>query len=157
MYILPYQVVRRALDSAGAPDAQQITTARTLIDFLLRQVVASTEFDDEGYLASNPDVAAAIRRGEVASGRDHYITDGYFEGREGAAAMFDESWYLKRYSDVARGVKSGQWMSGRQHYATNGMFEWRSPSQAAESDVARWRAAIAPLPALSSPQMAVVE
>lgn len=40
-----------------------------------------TTFDEAGYLAANPDVAAAVARGETPSGRKHWRTHGAVEGR----------------------------------------------------------------------------
>jgi SAM-dependent methyltransferase len=44
-----------------------------------------TDFDELGYLAANPDVAAAVRRGEFASGRQHFEAFGIREGRQQSA------------------------------------------------------------------------
>ncbi|HYG84869.1 MAG TPA: hypothetical protein VD978_01280 [Azospirillum sp.] len=38
---------------------------------------------ERGYLAANPDVAEAVRWGAFASGYDHYVTNGQYEGRRG--------------------------------------------------------------------------
>ena len=38
-------------------------------------------FDEREYLRCNPDVRRAVRRGEVASGVQHYLTFGINEGR----------------------------------------------------------------------------
>ncbi len=43
---------------------------------------ASRSFDERAYLLANPDVAAAIVRGEVASGQDHYFRYGAAEARD---------------------------------------------------------------------------
>ena len=42
-----------------------------------------TDFDEEGYLASNPDVAAAVRDGSVLSGWHHVVSSGHDEDRPG--------------------------------------------------------------------------
>jgi SAM-dependent methyltransferase len=39
------------------------------------------EFDEDSYLQLNPDVAAAIRAGDVGSAWQHYSSDGFAEGR----------------------------------------------------------------------------
>lgn len=39
------------------------------------------EFDEDSYLQLNPDVAAAIRNGDVGSAWQHYLLDGFAEGR----------------------------------------------------------------------------
>jgi SAM-dependent methyltransferase len=45
----------------------------------------SSDFDEDRYLAANPDVAEAVRSGAFASGRAHYEAYGKAEGRVGAA------------------------------------------------------------------------
>lgn len=47
----------------------------------------SASFDEAGYLASNPDVAAAVARGEYKSGQDHYNQRGKDEVRPGGRAF----------------------------------------------------------------------
>jgi len=44
-------------------------------------------FDEAGYLKVNPDVAAAMRRGEFDSPRQHWLTFGYTENRRWADAL----------------------------------------------------------------------
>lgn len=146
MYIPPYQLIQHKLDSLGGDqDSARLTAALAVMRCLLQEAVARVPFDEDDYMASNPDVATAIRRGEVSSAHDHYITDGYFEGREGAGSAFDEAWYLKQNSDVALAVKSGHWTSGWQHYREVGMYEWRSPMREAEAAVERWRVMLNPV------------
>ncbi len=154
MHVLPYQLVSHVLDPRdGERDPPRMAAARAAIRALLQEAVARAPFDEDAYLASNPDVATAIRRGEVASAHEHYVTNGYFEGREGAGPGFDEAWYLKRYPDVALAVKAGQWLSGWQHYRSEGMFEWRSPSRAAEADIERWRGVLTAHHAVPEPAL----
>lgn len=43
--------------------------------------VSGDNFDEQAYLAANPDVAGAVARGEVGSGREHYDKIGNTEGR----------------------------------------------------------------------------
>lgn len=49
----------------------------------IRLLVTATDgnFDEAGYLAANPDVAAAVQRGEVPSGRVHFEAFGRVESR----------------------------------------------------------------------------
>jgi hypothetical protein len=80
------------------------------------------------YLALYPDVAAAVARGEFASGYEHYLKHGQAEGRHygNVPADWDESLYLALYPDVAAVVASGQFGSGYEHYVKNGQAEGRS-------------------------------
>ncbi|KXS36122.1 MAG: hypothetical protein AWU55_3034 [Halomonadaceae bacterium T82-2] len=57
-------------------------------------------FDERGYRAANPDVDAAIQRGDQDSGYQHYLTWGWKEGRA-PSAWFDSRAYLADNPDVA--------------------------------------------------------
>lgn len=84
-------------------------------------------FDEASYLGQNPDVAAAVSAGLIASGLQHYAKWGAAEGRN-PNALFDESWYLAQNPDVAQAVESGTFASGLQHYRAWGWSEGRAPS-----------------------------
>lgn len=84
-------------------------------------------FDETGYLDQNPDVAAAVAGGRIASGFDHYAHWGASEGRN-PNALFNEKWYLARNDDVAAAVEQGAIVSGYQHYQSWGWSEGRTPS-----------------------------
>ena len=45
------------------------------------RLLDETNFDEQGYLRLNPDVADSIRRGEFESGYQHYVLHGFREGR----------------------------------------------------------------------------
>jgi hypothetical protein len=80
------------------------------------------DFDEEFYLIAYPDVAAAVRRGQVRSGCDHYLKFGRFEGR---LPRFSESSYLSKNPDVANAVRRGQYKSGYDHWLKYGRYENR--------------------------------
>jgi hypothetical protein len=81
-------------------------------------------FDDHYYLMENPDVAAAVAAGTFATGYDHYIQYGQFEGRS-PSPYWDEAWYLKENPDVTAAVKAGTVSSGFMHYYLYGQYEGR--------------------------------
>lgn len=83
---------------------------------------ANTAFDEEFYLANNPDVAEAVQKRIFPSGAAHYQE---FGRREGRAARFDEQYYLSRNPDVARAVRMGEYRNGREHWDRFGRFEGR--------------------------------
>ncbi|MGE4370903.1 MAG: S8 family serine peptidase [Burkholderiaceae bacterium] len=84
-------------------------------------------FDETGYLSWNPDVAAAVADGRVASAYAHYSQWGAREGRD-PNALFNEAWYLQQYVDVALAVEQGALHSGFQHFMLSGWAEGRSPA-----------------------------
>jgi polygalacturonase len=81
-------------------------------------------FDEHYYLKMYPNVAAAVAKGEFATGYDHYIEYGQYEGYS-PSPYWDEAWYLKENPDVAAAVKAGTISSGFMHYYLYGQYENR--------------------------------
>lgn len=84
-------------------------------------------FDENYYLANNPDVKAAVDAGAFSSGRQHFEQYGLLEGRVNVSPFFNEQLYLQKYPDVAAAVAGRGFSSGLQHYIQNGEAEGRSP------------------------------
>ncbi len=76
-------------------------------------------FDATYYLQQNPDVAAAISRGQFTSAQQHYDLFGRFENRN-PSAYFSTSFYLSEYPDVARAG-----VNPLTHFLTFGLKEGR--------------------------------
>jgi len=89
------------------------------------------DWDEEGYLAENPDVKAAIDSGLVSSGFEHWRRTGALEGRTlgvgslGVPPSWDEEAYLSSRPDVKRAVERGSFKSGLEHWQKHGRFEMR--------------------------------
>lgn len=85
-------------------------------------------FDETYYLAHNPDVAAAVKRGDLLTGRHHYERHGRGEGRTPCPSVdcFDASFYLQQNPDVAAAVKRGAFPDARSHYVRHGRSEGRA-------------------------------
>ncbi len=111
-----------------------------LLRAVLQVVAAQLPFDEAFYLANNPDLAEAHRKGDVANPHQHYIERGFFEGRLGAAPAVDEAFYMARYKDVAKAVAHGDVASATAHYQTSGVAEGRVPSAAIQPVVDYWAA-----------------
>ncbi|MEG4423744.1 MULTISPECIES: S8 family serine peptidase [unclassified Microcoleus] len=90
-------------------------------------------FDENFYLAQNPDVAAAVAKGAFRSGYEHFIKYGQFEGRN-PSAQFDNSYYLAKNPDVAAAVARGELRSGVEHFVKYGQFEGRAHNPQAEAN-----------------------
>ena len=82
-------------------------------------------FDEEFYLRSNLDVARVVRAGRIVSGRDHYVSYGFSEGRAGFA--FDDSWYRVQYPDAALEVERGTYPDLRHHFVLAGAEQGHKP------------------------------
>src|SRR3979490_2805129 len=131
-----------SLDKAALDGAGPITVPAGLLKLLLQIAVAAAEFDEDGYLRENPDVAKAVARGELESAHMHYIGFGYFEGRRGGGPAVDAEWYLGKYPDVAAAVKGGRVTSAEGRCLSIGGGEGRSPGAEYEAEAAQWKSAI---------------
>jgi hypothetical protein len=144
MYVPSADSLMTALNASRA-DLEgdgRIAVPAPLLKLLLQIALATTEFDEQGYLSHNPDVAKAIARGEIESAHMHYIGYGYFEGREGGGPKVDEGWYLRNYADVRDAVRDGRVKSAGAHFSSIGGGEGRSPAANYEVEAAQWKAAI---------------
>jgi len=88
---------------------------------------AAAGWNEQLYLAVNPDVAAAVARGDFKTGREHYELAGRAERREGSAVPddWDETTYLEVHPDVTREISRGTFVSGYHHYLVAGRAEGR--------------------------------
>lgn len=84
-------------------------------------------FDENYYLANNPDVKAAVDAGTFTSGLQHFQQTGLAEGRVSVSPYYNEQLYLQKYPDVAAAASAGGFRSGLQHYIQLGEAEHRSP------------------------------
>lgn len=77
-----------------------------------------TEFDEEYYLSTYPDVAAGIKQGRIASGREHYKAHGFSESRR--PFFLHAFWYVSMYPIAALEVAQGDYADLFHHYAAIG-------------------------------------
>ncbi len=84
-------------------------------------------FDEQYYLAHNPDVAAAVASGQIASGFQHYLLYGAREGRS-PTPDFDASYYLAQNPDVAAAMAANPGFNPLLHFVTTGQREERDPN-----------------------------
>ena len=82
-------------------------------------------WDEQGYLAANPDVAALVAEGKVQNGFEHYRSAGFFEFRVGGFPAWNESEYLADNPDVVPLIGQGLFASGYEHYVRQGKAEGR--------------------------------
>jgi hypothetical protein len=94
---------------------------------LIRALLRNVDVDEAWYLKQYPDVAEAIRNGAIASAKEHFLNDGYFEGRIPFLIEVDEAWYLEQNPGIAEYVARGELESGQQHFNENGYREGRRP------------------------------
>lgn len=116
------------ISNAGTPNGHYVELLESRLMELLQTMLLRVRVDESWYLATYPDVAAAVRKGALKSAREHYIRAGYFENRLPASIMVDEEWYINEYPDVLTAIKSGALSSAQQHFERNGFKEGRLPA-----------------------------
>jgi hypothetical protein len=126
-YLPPFNATKRMVRIGNADG--KVTVSATYDEFLelIRTVLSAIEVDEAWYLEKYPDVAEAIKAGKMASARDHFMHNGYFEGRLPFPIKIDERWYLTQNPSVADFVRAGRLESGQQHFDQDGYREGRLP------------------------------
>jgi len=100
---------------------------RNFLVSILSKRLATIKFDEAWYLSKYPDVKDAVRRGVVASGREHYVAQGFYEHRMPVAIQVNEKWYLESYPDIAEAIRAGVYKSAQAHFDQAGFREGRLP------------------------------
>jgi SAM-dependent methyltransferase len=95
-------------------------------------------FNEVDYLDSNPDTAAAVKRGEFRSGYEHWVTCGEREGRWFEPCEFRETDYLELNPDVVLTIADGSFASGHDHWLRCGRLEGRRVTKALPLLNSRW-------------------
>ncbi len=126
-YLPPFDLIRRSVEISTVKGELRVSIAYDDFIGILRRMISGIEVNEEWYLKEYEDIAQAIRDGSVASAKQHFVDDGYFEGRLPFPMLVDERWYLRENPDVAESVRKGVVSSGDQHFAEDGYREGRLP------------------------------
>ena len=126
-YLPPFKKIRAMVTIDGTSDKPRVTASYE--DFLgvIRAMLTVIDVDEAWYLAAYPDVASGIKKGTVKSAQDHFVHNGYFEGRMPFPMQVDERWYLTENPIVADYIKANRLASGQQHFDHNGYKEGLLP------------------------------
>ncbi len=100
---------------------------RNFLIAIMAKRIATIKFDEAWYLSKYPDVRDAVKRGTVQSGREHYVSFGYYEHRMPTSIHVNEKWYLESYPDVAEAIRAGVYKTGQAHFELAGYREGRLP------------------------------
>jgi len=87
-------------------------------------------FDEDYYLAVNPDVIEGITAGYFVDGHHHYRLHGRAEGRI-CTPLFDAAWYGRVYPMVAADIEQGRARDHWDHWQRIGRYRGYLPNPAA--------------------------
>ena len=123
----PFDLIRRMVEVSTVRGELRVSLSYDDFIQILRMMISGIEVSEVWYLHEHEDIASAVEGGAVASARQHFVDDGYFEGRLPFPMPVDEQWYLEQYPDVAESVRRGVVGSGQQHFSEDGYREGRLP------------------------------
>lgn len=126
-YFPPFEVIRRAMDVTTVRGELRVNISYESFVKLLKTIIQGLEVDEDWYARSYEDIGEAVRAGAIRSARDHFMNDGYFEGRLPFQIKVDEEWYLAKYPDVVDGIARGLLASAQDHFERDGYREGRLP------------------------------
>lgn len=126
-YLPPFDVLKSFVAIESVDGELMVKCPYESLVELLRKILVGIEVDEKWYLTRYEDIADAISKGVVTSARDHFVNDGYFEGRWPFPIEVDEEYYLENNPGVADYVQRGLLTSGQQHFEENGYQEGRLP------------------------------
>ena len=126
-YVTPYKTL---LQQNGISDSEELVTlTHDQLRHLLQRFLAYVPVDESWYLRTYPDIEQAVEAGVAKSAKEHFATNGYFEGRRPGPVVVDTDFYTKRYKDVAEGIEYGDIESAQAHFEHHGLLEGRLPHE----------------------------
>ncbi|HET6184652.1 MAG TPA: hypothetical protein VFA03_13805 [Acetobacteraceae bacterium] len=126
-YVPPFEALKQFVQISTVKGEVRVSASYEDFLAMLRMLLAGVEVDEAWYRRTYEDIDRAVQTGEVISARQHFISDGYFEGRIPAPIEVDEAWYLTQYPDVAESVRRGEFRSAQHHFQEDGYREGRLP------------------------------
>jgi hypothetical protein len=127
-YVVPYTVLLKQIGlSSELRDGERVELTRDQLFALIRKLLAAIPVDEVWYKTIYQDVEQAIQSGVVKTAKEHFVFNGYFEGRLPSKVVVDEEFYISRYPDVAEGIEGGEINSAQEHFESHGFTEGRLP------------------------------
>jgi hypothetical protein len=126
-YLPPFELIRRSIEISTVRGELRVNISYENFIAILRTMIRGVEVDEAWYLRTYEDIASAIKQGSVRSARQHFVDDGYFEGRLPFPMSIDERWYLSENPDVAESIRKGVVETAQDHFTKDGYREGRLP------------------------------
>ena len=126
-YVPPFEAIKAQVSFAAVKGELTVSVSYTQFTAMVRILLQGIRVDEDWYRARYPDVAQAIRDGTVPSAADHFLSDGYFEGRMPFPIEVDEAFYLNENPGLSEFIARGELESAQRHFEDNGYREGRRP------------------------------
>jgi hypothetical protein len=126
-YLPPFELIRRSIEISTVRGELRVNLSYEDFVKILRTMIAGIEINEAWYLKTYDDIASGIKNGVVGSAKQHFVDDGYFEGRLPFPMTVDERWYLTQNPDVSECIRRGDVASAQGHFDQDGYREGRLP------------------------------
>ena len=126
-YLPPFDVIKSEVATSSVRGVLRVSMSYDAFLKIIKMFAATLDVDERWYMHHYGDIDRVVRDGKLRSGRQHFIDDGYFEGRLPFVIQVDEQWYLAKNPDVAEDVRKGAIASGQAHFDEFGYREGRLP------------------------------
>ena len=126
-YLPPFEFIRRSIEVSAVRGELRVNVSYQAFVALLKNLLKGLDVDEAWYARTYEDIGQAISAGTVRSAKEHFVNDGYFEGRMPFPIQVDEAWYLREYPDVVEGIRRGLLVSAQDHFERDGYREGRLP------------------------------
>jgi len=126
-YIPPFDLIKGSLDISTVKGELRVSASYENFIKLVKRLLVAVDVNEQWYLRTYEDIGQAVKEGTVQSAAQHFVYDGYFEGRLPFPIEVDEKWYLQQYPDVAESIRRGSVASAQKHFEEDGYREGRLP------------------------------
>jgi hypothetical protein len=126
-YLPPFELIRRSIEISTVRGELRVNLSYENFVSILRTMIRGIEVNEAWYAKTYEDIGGAIKDGIVRSAKQHFVDDGYFEGRLPFPIAVDERWYLSENPDVEESIRKGTVDSAQDHFEKNGYREGRLP------------------------------
>jgi hypothetical protein len=126
-YLPPFELIRRSIEITTVRGELRVNVSYEDFVGILRMMIRGVEVDEGWYAETYEDIGNAVKEGVIRSSKQHFLDDGYFEGRLPFPITVDERWYLTEYPDVAESIRKGVIDSAQDHFVKDGYREGRLP------------------------------
>ena len=129
IYVVPFHRLLEKIGTKSANGQLQVTLTFDEFKGVIKMFLRGIEVDEEWYRREYADIAEAIDAKKIRSAKEHFVEEGYFEGRLPRPHEIDEAWYTGHYEDVAEGLRNGSFTSALRHFKEHGYAEGRFPAE----------------------------
>jgi hypothetical protein len=126
-YLPPFELIRQSIEISTVRGELRVNVSYENFVAILRMMIQGIEVNEDWYAKTYEDIGSAVQEGVLRSAKQHFVGDGYFEGRLPFPILINERWYLAENPDVAESIRKGVVDSAQDHFNQDGYREGRLP------------------------------